>query len=208
MSDTYIAFPKIARLRRDIIVTEKIDGTNGQIFIWDELGINPDTDNLFGTPPDGVPWLCDENGIHLAAGSKSRWVTPLNDNYGFASWAQQNASDLIQLGHGRHFGEWWGSGIQRKYGLKEKRFSLFNTTRWKDGLPRIPGVHVVPVLYQGMFDEGKIIHTLWSLQVTGSVAAPGYMNPEGVVIFHTASGAMFKQTIFHDEVPKGKGEDQ
>ena len=31
---------------------------------------------------------------------------------------------------GRHFGEWWGSGIQRGYGLDEKTFSLFNAYRW------------------------------------------------------------------------------
>lgn len=30
---TFEAFPKISRLRRNVIVTEKIDGTNAQVFI-------------------------------------------------------------------------------------------------------------------------------------------------------------------------------
>ncbi len=31
-----------------------------------------------------------------------------------------------------YFGEWWGSGVQRGYGLQkgDKRFSLFNVSRW------------------------------------------------------------------------------
>jgi hypothetical protein len=91
-------FPKMARLSREIIITEKIDGTNAQIFIGE----------------DGE-FLC---------GSRTRWITPENDNYGFAKWAYERKDDLIRdLGPGRHFGEWWGQGIQRGYGLKEKRFS-------------------------------------------------------------------------------------
>jgi LexA DNA binding domain len=43
------------------------------------------------------------------------------------------------------------------------------------------------------------------LRSDGSAAAPGFMRPEGVVIFHTASGALFKQTIEKDEEPKGRG---
>lgn len=37
----------------------------------------------------------------------------------------------------------------------------------------------------------------------GSWAAPGYMTPEGVVVFHTASNQLFKVTIEKDESPKG-----
>ena len=38
----------------------------------------------------------------------------------------------------------------------------------------------------------------------GSLAAPGFMKPEGVVIYHTAANIMFKKTFKNDE--KGKGE--
>ncbi len=61
-------------------------------------------------------------------GSRTRWITAQDDNHGFARWVEGNKQELLKLGAGRHFGEWWGSGIQRGYGLQkgEKRFSLFN----------------------------------------------------------------------------------
>lgn len=34
----FVEFPKIARLSREIIVTEKIDGTNGVVFVSDDGG--------------------------------------------------------------------------------------------------------------------------------------------------------------------------
>src|SRR6478609_4562760 len=111
-------FPKMPRLSREVIITEKIDGTNAQVLI---------------TP---------EGEIH--AGSRTRWITPESDNFGFAAWVRDNREQLLQLGPGRHFGEWWGSGIQRRYGLTEKRFSLFNVKRWGESRPAC--CHVVPVL--------------------------------------------------------------
>jgi len=36
MSNVFEAFPKIARLNRNCVITEKIDGTNAQIHITDE----------------------------------------------------------------------------------------------------------------------------------------------------------------------------
>ena len=98
------SFNKIARFSREMIVTEKIDGTNGIIAI-------------------------DENG-EFAVGSRSRFITPETDNAGFAKWAYTNKDELLKLGVGFHYGEWWGQGIQRGYNLKEKRFSLFNVQRW------------------------------------------------------------------------------
>ena len=43
-----------------------------------------------------------------------------------------------------------------------------------------------------------------TLAYGGSLAAPGFMKPEGVVIYHTAANIMFKKTFKNDE--KGKGE--
>lgn len=170
------SFNKIARLKRDIVVTEKIDGTNAQIYIT-------------------------ENGDFLV-GSRNRWITPEDDNFGFAKWAYENKDELMKLGVGRHYGEWWGQGIQINYGLKEKRFSLFNVSRWDDDSVRPKCCHVVPTLYKGAFNQGMIELCIDTLKQTGSVASPGFMNPEGVVIFHTASGHLYKQTIKNDEVPK------
>ncbi len=171
------SFQKLARLSRECVITEKIDGTNGCIAIGD----------------DGSFFV----------GSRTRWITPEDDNFGFARWAQNNREELLTLGPGRHFGEWWGGSIQRGYGLMEKRFSLFNTHRWSDALGERPACcHVVPVLFQGIFTQQAVDSTLASLATAGSFAAPGFMDPEGIVLFHTAASALFKKTIKGDEEGK------
>jgi len=169
------AFPKLYRLHGPVIVSEKIDGTNGCIVI--------------------------ENG-ELAVQSRTRFITPETDNHGFAKWAYANKERLIELlGEGRHYGEWWGQGIQRGYGLKEKRFSLFNTSRWIDEINKLRAVNidVVPVLYTGIFDTVQFDAVLLQLKHSGSLAAPGYMNPEGIVIYDTRSGTGYKKTFEYDE---------
>ena len=190
----FTAFPKMARLQREVIVTEKIDGTNAQVHITD------DGKMLFG--------------------SRTRWITPGDDNFGFAKWATDNKEELLKLGPGRHFGEWWGRGIQRNYGLNYRRFSLFNVIRWcphgevpkaiptadprtvkmQDMLPAC--CHLVPILWQGLFSTAEATIQLWELGQTGSKAAPGFMNPEGIVLFHTAGNVGFKMTLDNDGVPK------
>lgn len=175
----FVEFPKIARLSRECVITEKIDGTNGCICIG-------------------------ENGEFLI-GSRTRWITPENDNHGFARWAMENKDELMRLGPGTHFGEWWGSGIQRGYGLVkgEKRFSLFNVHRWADAAIRPACCGVVPTIYRGMFTTDLVEEALNELRNHGSLASEGFMKPEGIVIFHTAGGYRFKKTIERDEQPKG-----
>lgn len=184
----------MARLSREAIITEKIDGTNGQIFITSEFP----TDVL-------VSHVLDEwdDGLHywMFAGSRTKWVKPGDDNAGFAGWVKANSLELRQLGEGRHFGEWWGKGIQRGYGLNEKRFSLFNVSRWSTSRPLC--CHVVPTLFTGTFDTGLVKLELMNLRSRGSVAAPGYMNPEGVVVWHVAGNVGFKKTLDKDDQPKG-----
>lgn len=65
-------------------------------------------------------------------------------------------------------------------------------------------VGLVPVLYRGLFVTEKADHMIERLRHEGSLAEPGYMNPEGVVVYHTASGVMFKKTLVKDEQPKSK----
>jgi hypothetical protein len=108
-------FPKMARLSREVIITEKIDGTNAQICIGE----------------DGS----------FQVGNRTRGITPENDHFGFAAWEYANQYELLQLGAGRHFGEWWGQGIQRGYGLTEKRFSLFDTARQHGQVGSMPPKH-------------------------------------------------------------------
>lgn len=171
-------FQKIARLSRECVITEKIDGTNGLIYIG-------------------------EDGEFLV-GSRSRWITPEMDNHGFARWAMTNKDELMKLGPGYHYGEWWGLGIQRGYNMKDKAFSLFNTSRWNDEAVRPKCCSVVPTLYTGMFETRAILTCLESLKTLGSVASPGFLKPEGVVIFHVQGRLLFKKTIDKDDEYKGK----
>jgi hypothetical protein len=188
----FVEFPKMARLSREIIITEKIDGTNASIFIQNEF--------LEETPDSNVLYV--SNGLTLRAGSRTKWITPSSDNYGFAKWALANAEELLKLGEGHHFGEWWGQGIERAYGLKEKRFSLFNVARW-DGELRPACCHVVPTLYKFNFDTFHHIDVaLSNLKQYGSSAAPGFMKPEGIVVYHVAGNVGFKKTIEKDELSK------
>lgn len=167
-------FPSIRRLFRDCIITEKLDGTNAQVFI-------------------------SEDG-EVRAGSRNRWLTPgkQTDNFGFAAWVEEHREELLELGPGRHYGEWWGRGIQRGYGLDHKRFSLFNTSRWSDPKVRPPCCDVVPVLYSGPFSTTTARGALEMLRAHGSEASPGFMNPEGIVVFHTHSRTLFKATLGGD----------
>lgn len=178
LQPVFEAFRKIPRLNREIVITEKLDGTNASIMVTDEG--------------------------EIYAGKRTSWCTPEKDNYGFAKWVYANKDELIKLGPGRHFGEWWGNGIQRNYGLAEKRFSLFNVERY--GVNRPTNCHVVPVLYRGPFDGDAIKQCVDQLRTSGSLAVPGWMKPEGIVVFHTASSSLYKVTCENDEKPKGQGE--
>lgn len=201
MTCDFIEFPKIARLRRSTVVTEKIDGTNAQVYV-----VKIDEPQSVATSHPAPHFVDTDAGrFMLCAGSRNRWVQPgKDDNFGFAAWVVANATELVQLGPGRHYGEWWGSGIQRGYGLTggEKRFSLFNVGRWKE-TPPPACCSLVPTLYEGDFDMLAIEACLSTLRAEGSRAAPGFMKPEGVVVFHAASRTLFKRTIEKDDEPKG-----
>lgn len=182
----FVPFPKIARWNRDVVVTEKLDGTNAAVLVLE----------------DG----------RVFSQSRKRIIFPGQDNFGFAAWVGENQDELRDgLGPGLHFGEWWGQGIQRGYGLLEKRFSLFNTRRWSADAgdlfrcAEVPCCHVVPTL--GTYDypaEGLFGSALIDLREFGSHAARGFLRPEGIVIFHRGSGQLFKVTLDNDEKPKGQ----
>ena len=178
MSKEFVEFKKIPRLTRECVVTEKIDGTNGVIYIG-------------------------EDGEFLI-GSKSRWIDIHTDNHGFCKWALENREELLKLGAGTHYGEWWGNGIQRGYNLPkgEKRFSLFNVHKWSDDLIRPKCCYVVPVIDSFIFDTELINAKLQQLKMRGSYASPGFMKPEGIVIYHKQGNLLFKKTIEKDEEPK------
>jgi hypothetical protein len=243
-----VEWGKISRLNREVCITEKIDGTNAAIGIQPVL--NP-SGRLLEVEVDGS-WYT------VYAQSRNRVLTPGNDNFGFAAWVQRHREALVRnLGIGLHFGEWWGVGIGRGYGLSERRFSLFNVAKWErkpEGALalanlRLAGaaVYTVPILYWGPWTNVLGYHnpaasteagqTVWLkpedmegwegvqdqpnprprfapnfelewLKRVGSQAAPGFMNPEGVVVFHQASGTLFKATCENDAEYKGNNRTQ
>lgn len=171
----FIPFPKIPRLKRGCVITEKIDGTNAQVVVGEDGSVR--------------------------AGSRNRWITPEDDNFGFARWVAEHADGLRELGPGQHFGEWWGLGIQRGYHLSERRFSLFNAGRWSSERPAC--CHVVPVLYAGDFSTDIVDDVVDALVEQGSAAAPGFDKPEGIIVYMTAARHTYKVLAENDNVPKG-----
>lgn len=200
-------WPSIARLNRTIIVTEKLDGTNAAVVIVPRQEAEDHFRKLVGYAPPTVgeaqPFFAVTEHFAVAAQSRTRFIVPGKDNHGFAAWVQQNAEELSKLGPGRHFGEWWGKGIQRGYGVEGKQFSLFNTGRWSRE-ERPACVSLVPVLYEGPFSFHAVAASFETLRTGGSVAAKGFMNPEGIVMYHTAAKAMFKWTFENDTNGKGQ----
>ena len=172
IDEKFEPFPKVPRLLRNVTVTEKIDGTNASVRVY----------------ADGT----------VRAGSRTRWITPEDDNFGFAAWVRDHAEELRGLGEGHHFGEWWGRGIQRGYGLNERRFSLFNVSRWNADNPPPSCCYVVPVIYDNLLLE-DLPAALENLFPAGwSYAAPGFTKPEGAMIYHSAARQYFKYTLDGD----------
>jgi hypothetical protein len=216
----FVAWPKTPRLLRDVVVTEKIDGTNAAILIrkvdfgewldlsWQGAGADMSQVIYSDDPEPGYVWL-------VGAQSRNRIITLANDNQGFAKWVYRNGETLIKdLGEGRHFGEFWGQGVGRNYGLTEKRFSLFNpSTRPQMFCPpedgglaggwQTPGLGVVPVLYEGPITDFPVGDLLRDLRENGSRAVPGFMKPEGLVVYHThARRVIGKVTLDNQDAGK------
>jgi hypothetical protein len=122
------------RITRDnpfnVVITEKIDGTNACVIIQD--------------------------GKLVGVQSRKRLITPEQDNHGFAAWAYAHENLLVELGDGYHYGEWAGPGIQKNpLKLEQRTFFLFNTFRWCSH--NIPSCcSVVPILFEGLMDHTTV----------------------------------------------------
>jgi hypothetical protein len=157
-------------------ITQKLHGSNAQIYIYKDEG----------------------GDLQLKTGSRTRWISPENDNYGFSQFVYSNKDEFIEkLGEGRHFGEWAGPGINSGEGLTEKKLFLFNFHRWIEA-PLPSGVSTVPPLYTGKFSMEMIDETMEKLKINGSYLVPGYMKPEGIVI--EVGDNFYKKTFENEEV--------
>lgn len=173
------SFSKIQHIGKFYMsITEKIHGTNAQIYIFRD----------------------ENDALQLKAGSRTRWLVPGDDNYGFAQFVYEKKEEIIsKLGEGRHYGEWAGLGINSGYDLKEKRLYLFNWRRWKSVEKELPErILTVPLLYTGKMSLDIIDETMAKLKENGSCISPGYMKPEGVVV--EFNGNFYKKTFDIEEV--------
>jgi hypothetical protein len=170
------SYGKTPRWNKPVLVTEKIDGTNGLVYI----------------SPEGV----------VRPGSRNRWLDEGQpDNHGFGAWVRANAEALAaELGPGHHYGEWWGGSIAKRYPGFPKVFSLFNAERWTDA--GLTVCSVVPVLASlDKPDSLEIAAIVSILKRNGSVVAPGCVS-EGVIVRFSVNGQVYKVLCENDILPK------
>lgn len=193
VDDRFEAWPKTKHLDKvlgSVMVTEKIDGTNACIVF-------------------------DGDG-EMFVQSRNRIITPAQDNAGFAVWAYRNQEELFHiLGQGRHYGEWWGQHIQRRYDMKHNVFSVFNVNRFyktgPDGLDSastraastsLDGyVTAVPQVYYGEYGTEEMWDAIAPLRGGVSLAAAmqgvEFKDPEGVCFYFREFDKVAKLVFAH-----------
>lgn len=181
----FVKWPSTPRWHKGLTITEKIDGTNACVVV-------------------------DMAKREVKAQSRKRMITPDDDNAGFARWVYDNAGALMDvLGHGYHYGEWFGPGIQKNpLGVEQKRFALFHALKYtpENGydLEQVDNLETVPVLFHGQADIYTISRTVWDLKTNGSqvTGAKGETNPEGIIVFHKETQQKYKILLEDDAFHK------
>lgn len=208
------AFSEIKNISKaEMSITQKIHGTNAHILIEEvktPVGQSSTLDTLEevqalypGKKIELAPFSDDTNTVlevktEVRAASRTRFIYPGDDNYGFAQYVESNKAEIIEkLGFGRHDGEWAGPGINSGEGLSQKTFVLFNYWEYPPERPLPPQMVVVPLLYKGKLDTNKVEEVMADLKTNGSKLAPGFMRPEGVVI--TVMGGRLKRVFEAEE---------
>lgn len=124
-----------------------------------------------------------ENGEVVGVQSRKRMITPgkETDNYGLAGWVERNIDSVLELGEGRHYGEWAGLGINgNNHELPQKEFYLFNTHRWNENHPPPAPFKVVRLLRVATYSNELIEDVMAELAQYGE--ANNY-TPEGVIVY-------------------------
>lgn len=200
------SFNKIAKIGDLYMeITQKIHGTNAQICIEyvDHL-TNLDTpkDYQLVRHKELV-----ENDYKIYAGSRNRWLTIEDDNYGFAKFVADNRQKLVEmLGVGQHYGEWAGPGINEGEGLSRRVLFLFNQSFHARPNLLPDQISVVPVIYQGkILNPDEIDSQMDLLKKYGSFIDPVFfkdnirwMMPEGIVV--KVNKTLYKKTFGQEEV--------
>ena len=162
------AVPDLFTVGEEVIVTEKIHGTNCQIGYVP--GLN--NDELFydgnvyvsakGLAAQGIVFknVPENDGNTYVEALRTLLANGLGDRLKAASKARNNASIRV-------FGEVYGPGVQKgfNYGQPGHSFAVFDIQVNKDFLPHNEfvwaaddlGVATVPVLYIGPFDLEKLV---------------------------------------------------
>ena len=170
MSAEFKAWDKIPRGKgQHVTITEKLDGTNACVIIIE--------------------------GKLVGVQSRTRLITPENDNYGFAKWTHENKESLEKLGDGYHYGEWYGEGIQKNHHKKDGKYlALFNTFRFSEErpLPKDINIEIVPILYSGSKKDINIDEIMKSLELQAEEAN---YTPEGIIVYHHNTRAFEKYTF-------------
>lgn len=184
MTPDFESFPDIKKLgSAALFITQKIHGSNAQVYVFQQ----------------------EDGTLDLACGSRSHWIVPGKDNFGFAEMVYANKQEFIdKLGPGRHYGEWAGPGINSGEGLTKKTFVLFDHWRYPAERPLPPNTVIVPVLYSGAFDMAKVEEAMDDLRTNGSRLVMGFTRPEGVVV--RIKGERYK-VVFQAEEAKWKDAD-
>ncbi len=162
----------------EITITQKMDGTNAQINIFED----------------------EKGNIQAIPCSRNRVISVDDDNYGFARFVDHNKEELIELlGVGRHYGEWCGPGIQTGEGLKYKTLFLFDRQKMYERKTvqkcRALKIHPVPLLLEDLVkieDVNKNILEKFNMLKNLGSCFNGFNNPEGIVV--EMFGQLFKYT--------------
>lgn len=215
------------RWHKGLRVYEKIDGTNGCVIVQ-RVGLT----DLGMVPKDAVAVLDDsqEFGYWVRAQSRSRIITPGNDNFGFAKWVHDNSWALAHvLDQGYHYGEWFGEGIQKNpLGIEGRRFYLFHAWYWarpenalKLSQSGVTGLGHVPVLHDPDTHGEATWETIpaimddlawYGTKVEGAVGVvSGYAHepdtmarPEGIIVWHKDTQQKYKILLDNDSVHKNQ----
>ena len=180
--EDFHAFPEVEHIcKTHMRITQKVHGSNCQIYIYEEDGTKK-----------------------LKVGTKNRWLSLDDDNYGVCKFVHDNAEFFLQFSLGHHYGEWAGKGINSGEGMKERMLFLFSNPARYEGITFHPNVTFVPEMYNGVLDQSQIEYWMTFLKANGSFIVPGFMNVEGIIA--EINGKRYKK-VFKKEESKWKMRD-